>query len=309
MPAGVDIKKYADDILNYIIGNTISADLPQQIADAVQRWCTDNKMQLNTTKCKVMVLSKYPTAASPVFINGVPLEAVNEYKYLGIEMNNQLEWDRQWHRVKKLTGSIPHLLKRLRYLGYNRTALFNVIRSHALSHFTFSAPLLISSRVEYRQEMQSLLKRLLRSANISAPYAASTFNISSLDTFIETACVNTLSRLLADPAHPLAKKLTKSTRTTRAFPFKTGKYNSNAYRDSFVQSTLRILRDGQRGMYITSTSSTRASQQKPTTSTAPRIPNASKAATISCPQCQRVCKSNAGLASHMRVHRRTTTNT
>ena len=38
MPAGVDIKKYADDILNYIIGNNISADLPQQIVDAVQLW-------------------------------------------------------------------------------------------------------------------------------------------------------------------------------------------------------------------------------------------------------------------------------
>ena len=160
--------------------------------------------------------------------------------------------------------------------------------------------------------MQSLLKRLLRSANISAPYAASTFNISSLDKFIETACVNTLSRLLADPAHPLAKKLSKSTRTTRAFPFKTGKYNSNAYRDSFVQSTLRILRDGQRDMYIPSTTSTRASQPKPPTSTAPHFspaPKVSKAASITCLQCKRVCKSNAGLASHLRVHRRTTTNT
>ena len=38
MPPGVDIKKYADDILNYIIGHVISADLPQQIANAVQRW-------------------------------------------------------------------------------------------------------------------------------------------------------------------------------------------------------------------------------------------------------------------------------
>ena len=110
----------------------------------------------------------------------------------------------------------------------------------------------------------------------------------------------------------LAKKLSKSTRTTRAFPLKTGKYNSNAYRDSFVQSTLRILRDGQRDMYIPSTTSTRASQPKPPTSTAPHFspaPKVSKAASITCPQCKRVCKSNAGLASHLRVHRRTTTNT
>ena len=60
--------------------------------------------------------------------------------------------------------------------------------------------------------MESLLKRLLRSANISKSHAASTYNIGSLESFIETACVNTLSRLLADLAHPLALKLVKSTR-------------------------------------------------------------------------------------------------
>ena len=306
MPAGVDIKKYADDILNYIIGHTISADLPQQVADAVQRWCADNKMRLNISKCKVMVLSKSPTAASPVFINGVPLDAVSEYKYLGIDMNNQLEWDRQWQRVKKLTGSIPHLVKRLRYLGYKQSALVNVIRSHVLSHFTFSAPLLITSRDEFRREMHSLLKRLLRSANISVPLAKTAYNISSLDTFIEEACVNTLSRILADPAHPLARKLAKSTRSTRAFPYKTGKYNSNAYRDSFVQTTLRIMRDGTRDLYTSSTANNRANQPRAATTKQPQPPmtTANKSVPSTCPHCHRVCKSNAGLANHLKVHRR-----
>ena len=86
-------------------------------------------------------------------------------------MNNQLEWDRQWQRVKKLTGSIPHLVKRFRNLGYKQSALVNVIRSHVLSHFTLSVPLLITSRDKFIREMQALLKRLLRSANISAQLA------------------------------------------------------------------------------------------------------------------------------------------
>ena len=314
MPPGVDIKKYADDILNYIIGHDISADLPQQIADAVQRWCTDNKMRLNINKCKVMLLTKHPSVASPVYINGTALEAVNKYKYLGIEVNNQLEWDRQWHRVKKLTGSIPHLVKRLRYLGFKQSALANVIRSHVLSHFTFSAPLLIASRVEYKREMESLLKRLLRSANISKAHAASNYNIGSLDSFIETACVNTLSRLLADPAHPLALKLTKSTRSTRAFPFKTGKYNTNAYRDSFVQTTLRIMRDGKRDLYTTSAPSSRLSQHMPAADKATPAPKSipkptSKPSQSTCTQCHRVFKSNAGLASHLRAHRRSAQHT
>ena len=95
-----------------------------------------------------MLLSKHPSVASPVYINGTALEAVNKYKYLGIEVNNQLEWDRQSHRVKQLTGSIPHLVKRLPDLGFKQSALANVIRSHVLSNFTFSASLLITSREE-----------------------------------------------------------------------------------------------------------------------------------------------------------------
>jgi hypothetical protein len=58
LPEGVELEKYADDILAYLIYSKGSdpGNLPQLIADAVERWCTVNRMRLNPGKCKAMVL-------------------------------------------------------------------------------------------------------------------------------------------------------------------------------------------------------------------------------------------------------------
>ena len=45
-------KKYADDIISYIIGKATTTTLPQRVVDAVQLWCDDNLMRLNAGKCK-----------------------------------------------------------------------------------------------------------------------------------------------------------------------------------------------------------------------------------------------------------------
>ena len=98
--------------------------------------------------------------------------------------------------------------------------------------------------------MRTLMKRLLRIANIKPEKATKLHNLPDIDTHIETTCVRTLARLLADPEHPLARKLLKRTRATRSkLAFKAAKCNTEAYRSSFVQTTLRIVRDGKRDLY------------------------------------------------------------
>ena len=91
-------------------------------------------MRLNIEKCKTMVISKWSTVAVPAIINLTPLETVYKYKYLGIEINNKIEWGLQWNRVRDQTKSAPHLLKRLKNLGFRQIILVNAFRSHALSH-------------------------------------------------------------------------------------------------------------------------------------------------------------------------------
>ncbi len=47
---GCNTEKYADDIISYIVGKYVRYNLPQDIVDAVQRWCEENLMRLNGNK-------------------------------------------------------------------------------------------------------------------------------------------------------------------------------------------------------------------------------------------------------------------
>jgi hypothetical protein len=82
MPEGVRFEKYADDIIAYIIGKATLTDLPQRVADAVERLCADNRMRLNVSKSKVMHSCALEKLQAPaVKLNG--LDKVGVYKYFG----------------------------------------------------------------------------------------------------------------------------------------------------------------------------------------------------------------------------------
>ena len=79
MPKIFYIKKYADDILNYIIGHHIPAELPQKIVDAVYLMYIKTKC-VKTSKYAKLIL-KWPTDTVPLIINQTPLETVDKFKY------------------------------------------------------------------------------------------------------------------------------------------------------------------------------------------------------------------------------------
>ena len=102
LPPEVNLQKYADDILTYIISDkALENEFPQNIVDAVNNWCVKNKMRLNTTKCKIVIVCNGSVAnpPAPIHLNGDVLEYVYLYKYLGVDLNGQLNWNQQWKRV------------------------------------------------------------------------------------------------------------------------------------------------------------------------------------------------------------------
>ena len=138
LPKGVAIEKYADGIIAYIIGKPVLIqNLPQHIVDGIQAWCIVNKMRLNTTKCKTLVVQgKQSKPTQLVTLKGQPLEEVTWYKYLGIEINNKLDWNQQWERVHQQIKSVQYLLKRLKFLGFREELLITAYRSYAISHIS-----------------------------------------------------------------------------------------------------------------------------------------------------------------------------
>ncbi len=57
-------------------------------------WCEQNHLQLNVAKTKELVVDMRRNRApvSPVSISGVSVDIVEEYKYLGVYLDNKLDW-------------------------------------------------------------------------------------------------------------------------------------------------------------------------------------------------------------------------
>jgi len=257
LPPGIDIQKYADDILAYLVGiENINGSLPQQVADAVHKWCIEKKMRLNVDKCKMMLFCNGSTASppAPIYISNVPLEPVSSYKYLGVEINSRLDWDAQWQKVRSKTKCLPFLLKRLKRLGYKQSILVAVYRSLGLSHFAYSAPLLTSVSIRARQEIESFQRRMYRIINIT-PDATLKLNLPDIPTVIDTTCRKLLERILSETSHPLTSKLRRTAKCRGSLNIKPALAKTKAYSDSFVQKFLRVLRDGQSDLYTNNNAS------------------------------------------------------
>ena len=93
-------------------------------------------MELNSKKCQELKLTtaKNGPIPSTILENG-PIDEVYSYKYLGININNDLDWYQQWEHVYAKVKSVPYLLRQLRQLGFREPILINVYRSYVLSHF------------------------------------------------------------------------------------------------------------------------------------------------------------------------------
>ena len=208
-------------------------------------------MRLNTTKCKVMHIHGSDTAVvkPKLLLNGVELEVVDSYKYLGVELNTTLDWNQQWQRVKSLTNSTPFLLKQLRRSGFERKILVNVYRSLVLSHFNYSSPLLASTSRSDKHEMQTFQRRLLRIIGISPTEALNDHNIPDIETLIENVAVSKIKKVLADQYHPLNKKYVREHARSGKPVFSVPAAKTERYRNSIVPHCMRILRDGTANMY------------------------------------------------------------
>ena len=113
------IIKFADDttVVGLITDNDETAYREEVRNLAV--CCQDNTLSLNVIKTKQMIVDyrKRRTEHAPILIDRAAVEQVESFKFLGVHINNKLEWSKHTKTVVKRARQSLFPLRNLKRLG------------------------------------------------------------------------------------------------------------------------------------------------------------------------------------------------
>ena len=88
----------------------------QHIADCVSQWSLDNRVQLNSEKCKELriLFTKKQSEFHPILVNGNQLEVVRSAELLGVIMTSNLSWNGHINETVKKASKCLYFLVQLK---------------------------------------------------------------------------------------------------------------------------------------------------------------------------------------------------
>ena len=158
---------YADDTVlvssasDYIIAHR---DMQHDL-DNITNWCKSNKLTLNISKTKCMLLgSKHKirkTRHFPLHIDNIPLDYVLFYKYLGITTDQSLNVNLHVNQLIKTISYKLSLLQKLKcYISCE--AAIQIYKSMVIPYFDYGDVLYQGTNKKHLDKLQKLQNRGLR---------------------------------------------------------------------------------------------------------------------------------------------------
>ena len=160
---------YADDTVLYTSQRNfdVSVQNLQKDINSLAVWCKVNGIKANTDKTKVMVFgSKCCLAKVPPFeikFDDTPLLAVSSYKYLGLTLDPQLNYNLHINNLIRSVSDKIKQFQRLRNFLNNRAALM-VYKGMILPILEYGDIFFSAATVKNRKKLQVLQNRGLRCA-------------------------------------------------------------------------------------------------------------------------------------------------
>ena len=113
------IKLYADDTFlcsQHEDIKTVEAEVNSEL-EKVYDWLSSNKLTLNVSKSKFMIITKRKISSShfSVKIQGIDLEWCDSYKYLGVYIDKDLNWKQHIHYISQTILKACGSLAKIRY--------------------------------------------------------------------------------------------------------------------------------------------------------------------------------------------------
>ena len=160
------VSLYADDTCIYYASNTVQdiENYLNQDLRNISDWLSCNRLALNTKKCETMLIGSKKRIRGKnvdVFIDNKKLNQVTVCKYLGVYLDNSLDWDKHVKHLCKSTVKNLYLLKRIRHCISQKTALL-FYKSIAQSKLDYCDVVWNNMKKQNIKKLQILQNRLLK---------------------------------------------------------------------------------------------------------------------------------------------------
>ena len=168
---GCVLNMYADDVIIYTSA-TSTHELEcklESCIDSISNWYGMNKLCINKKKSSVMVIgSKFQLRSLnlgdfAISINVDELQLVEEAKYLGLWMRNDLSWDDHILELCRKMYYYVHMFRRLRKI-FPSQLLLNIYKSYVQSKIDYGSSIWGCTTEAYLdriQRIQNLLARIM----------------------------------------------------------------------------------------------------------------------------------------------------
>ena len=132
----------------------------------VNTWLLANKLTLNVSKTKFMLIGTYQKLASiirepSIVVNSKPIERVDKYKCLGTTLDETLSWDQHINEIFLKVSRGLGALKRVRpYVP--QSTLVTIYNTIVLPHFDYCSTVWGSIGICQSDKLQKLQNRAAR---------------------------------------------------------------------------------------------------------------------------------------------------
>ncbi|KAK0135164.1 RNA-directed DNA polymerase from mobile element jockey [Merluccius polli] len=227
------IQKFADDTA---IMGCIREDQEEEYRSLVRDfvvWCHANHLQLNTSKTKELVIDFGKSRPPPqlVQIEGADVEVVSSYRYLGLVLDNKLDWSKNTDHLYRKGQSRLYFLRRLRSFNICRKLLWMFYQS-VVASVLFYAVVCWGGSTSKRDS--SRLDKLIRRAG-----SVVGMKLDSLVSVAEERTLNKLLDIMDNVSHPLHTAITDQ-RSSFSDRLLLPRSNTNRLKNSFVPRAIKL---------------------------------------------------------------------
>ena len=232
----VDMAKFADDTT--LCGHVTDDDDTRYRAQVhdVTEWCHRNNLHLNVNKTKEIVIDfkTHKSPIDPLIINGSEVERVDTFKFLGVNISNNLKWEN--HIVNNLKGAQQkmYFLRLLKSFNVSSYILVNFYRSSIES--ILSNAILVWYKSATKKDIDKL-NRVVKNAS----YVIGS-SMRKLDTIYEERVKSRTEKIMSDDTHPSHHlfELLPSGRRLRSYG---GTRSTDRFLNSFYPCATRLYND------------------------------------------------------------------